>query len=90
MLVFGHHWCRGQRSGEQRSDWLSGGVIDQPLSVLKGNRDGVDGNALVLHRLSPSFHQAVRQDGQHDEDGHTQEGSDRYNCESDQNVKCCT
>lgn len=76
---------------KEGSDWFGGGVIDQPLSVLKGNRDGVDGHALVLHQLSPSFDEAVRQDGHRDEDGHTQEGSYCYNnCESDQNVKCCT
>lgn len=75
----------------QGSDWLGGGVIHQPLSVLKGNRDGVDWHALVLPRLPPSFHQAVRQDGQHDKDGHAQEGGDRHdNCEGDQNVRCYT
>lgn len=34
---------------KEGSDGLGGGVIDQPFSVLKGNGDGVDGHALVLH-----------------------------------------
>lgn len=73
----------------ERSDWLGGGVIDQPLSVLKGNRNGVDRHALVLHRLPPSFEEAVHQDGHHDEDGQAQQGRYRHsNWESDQNVKC--
>lgn len=76
---------------KEGSDWLGGGVIDQPLSVLEGNRDGVDGHALVLHRLPPSFDDAVHQDGHHDEDGQSQEGSYRYDsCENEENVKCCT
>lgn len=80
--------CRGPRWGRNGSDWLGGGVVDQPLSVLKGNGDGVDGHALVLHRLPPSFDDAVHQDDQHDEDGQTQEGSYRYdNCEREENVK---
>lgn len=71
---------------KEGSDWLGGGVIDQPLSVLKGNRDGVDGHALVLHWLPPFFDEAVYQDGHQNEDGQTQEGCYRYNsCESDQN-----
>lgn len=77
------------KARKQGSDWLRGGVIDQPLSVLKGNGDGVDWHALVLHRLPPSFHQAVHQDSHHGKDGQAQEGGDRYNnCEGDQNVKC--
>lgn len=80
----GHRRCRGPRRGRNGSDWLGGGVVDQPLSVLEGNRDGVDGHALVLHRLPPSFDEAVHQDGHHDEDGQTQEGSHRYdNCEGE-------
>lgn len=72
------------------SDGLGGGVIDQPLSVLKGNRDGVGGHALVLTRLPPPFDEAVQQDGQQDEDGQTQEGGYHYdNCARDQNVKNC-
>lgn len=74
----GYRRCRGSKVRKEESDWLGGGVIDQPLSVLKGNGDGVDGHALVLHRLPPPFDEAVQQDGQQDEDGHAQEGSDRY------------
>lgn len=81
----GHRRCRGPRWGRNGSDGLGGGVVDQPFSVLESNRDGVDGHALALHRLPPSFDEAVHQDGHHDEDGQTQEGSYRYdNCEREE------
>lgn len=53
---------------------LGGGVVDQTLSVFISDWNSVDWHALVLRTLPPSFHEAVQDDAEHDEDEQTQDG----------------
>lgn len=53
---------------------FGGAVVDQTLSVLISDRNSVDRHTLVLCTLPSSFHEAVQDHDEHDEDGHTQDG----------------
>lgn len=65
---------------------FGGAVVDQTLSVFIGDRNGVDGHTLVLRTFLPSLHEAVQDDGEHDEDGQTQDGESNQNACGDTNV----
>ncbi len=60
--AYDYHQDGGSKVRTEGSNGLGGAVVDQALSVLEGDRDGVDGYALVLWRLLPSLHEAVHQD----------------------------
>lgn len=52
----------GSKVRTEGSDGFGGAVVDETLSVLQADRDGVDGHPVVLYRLLLSSTEAVQQD----------------------------